>query len=282
MPKLIVDFSPLVVASYTALAYQSQDKTVDIDLVRHVALDGIRFVNSNFKRTYGNPIIAVDCKKSWRKETFPYYKANRAKMRKESDINWAELLQCVNTVKDELIEAFPYKVLEVDRAEADDIIGVLARKAVAEGEEVMIVSGDKDFVQLQADTNLVRQWDKRTDTFIGVENPKRFLFEHVLKGDSGDGIPNVISPSDSYVTKTRQKPMTQKRLDHFWENKHELKEMDRFKLNLQLIDLRFTPKDIQENIIKADAEYKCNDRNGLQNYFIAKRMKKLYEKLNEF
>lgn len=265
------------------LAFQSVDKTVDVDLVRHVTLDGIRYVNSKFKKEYGDPVIAVDDKNgSWRKTAFPYYKAHRKKDRKQSDIDWPELFRCVNTIKQELIEVFPYKVIEVDGAEADDIIGVLTRVAVSNRERVMIVSGDKDFIQLQIGTDLVNQWDKRTDTYVGSEDPKRYLFEHILKGDRGDGIPNILSAADSFVSNIRQKPMTNAKINYFWENTEELKQNNRFKQNLQIIDLRFTPGNIKEKIIDQYKNYQCNDRRNLHDYFVQKRMKTLYEHLKEF
>lgn len=280
---LIIDFSQLVVSSYMVLAFQSVDKTVDVDLVRHVTLDGIRYVNSKFRKEYGDPIIAVDAKNgSWRKTAFPYYKAHRKKDRKQSDVDWPELLRCVNTIKQELVDVFPYKVIEVDGAEADDIIGVLTRVAVSNRERVMIVSGDKDFIQLQIGTDLVNQWDKRTDTYVGSEDPKRYLFEHILKGDRGDGIPNILSAADSFVSNIRQKPMTNAKINYFWENTEELKQNNRFKQNLQIIDLRFTPGNIKEKIIDQYKNYQCNDRRNLHDYFVQKRMKTLYEHLKEF
>lgn len=264
------------------LVFQSMDKTVDLELVRHVTLDGIRYINSKFRKEYGDPIIAIDGGSSWRKQLFPYYKAHRSADRKKSEIDWDELLRAVNTIKNELKEVFPYKVIEVKHAEADDIIGVLTRDAVARGEKVLIVSGDKDFIQLQAGNNLVTQWDKRSDTYVGAEDPIRYLFNHVLKGDAGDGIPNILSAGDSFVTKTRQKPMTQKRLDEFWEDKSKLKEIGRFLQNVKLIDLKYTPKELQEQILEQYNNYIVNDRKDLHDYFVSKRMKKLYEHLKEF
>lgn len=257
--------------------------TVDQDLVRHVSLDGIRYINSKFRRKYGNPVLAIDSiKGSWRKQVFPYYKANRADTKKKSAIDWVELLRQVNTIKNEIIEVFPYKVIEYDHAEADDIIGVLTRYSVSQGEEVMIVSGDKDFVQLQINTDLVQQWDKRLDKYVGSDNPKRYLFDHVLKGDAGDGIPNILSPADSFVNRIRQKPMTQKRLDEAWDYKEALKENKRFLDNLQIIDLSFTPKEMQAGILEQYQNYNVNDKSKLHEYFIAKRMKKLFENIQDF
>lgn len=283
---LIVDFSQLAISSYMAIATSSNfkvDDGIDTDLVRHVCLDGIRYVNSKFKRKYGSPVLAIDSPKgSWRKQVFPYYKASRSKIRKDSAINWVELLAQINTIKQEIVDVFPYKVIEVTHAEADDIIGVLVRNSITNNEETMIVSGDKDFIQLQIGTNLVQQWDKRLDRYLGSEDPKRYLFEHVLKGDSGDGIPNVLSPGDAFVSKIRQRPMTQKRMDEFWENPQQLKEFPRFIENLKIIDLKFTPPELQKNILDMFNQYQVNEKNKLHQYFISKRMRKLYESIGDF
>lgn len=268
-----------------ALAFSdpSMSGLVDQDLVRHVSLDGIRYINSKFRRKYGEPIIAIDSNKgSWRKQIFPYYKAHRKEDRKKSSIDWGELLRQINTIKNEIIEVFPYKVIEIDHAEADDIIGVLTRESININQEVMIVSGDKDFIQLQVNTDLVQQWDKRMDRYLSHENPKKFLFEHVLKGDSGDGIPNILSPADAIVNKIRQKPMTQKRLDEFWDDKSQLKDNSRFKDNLRIIDLSFTPKQMQEDILSLYHQYVPNDRSKLKHYFIEKKMRKLYENIQDY
>lgn len=280
---LICDFSQLVIASYMAMAFSESITEVDEDLVRHVSLDGIRLINSKFKRQYGDLILAIDSSKgSWRKQVFPYYKAHRSINRKKSSIDWPELLRIMRVIKEEIKEHFPYKVIEVDHAEADDIIGVLAKKAVSENTECMIVSGDKDFIQLQINNNLVQQWDKRTDRYIGAENPKRYLFEHVLKGDAGDGIPNILSPGNSFVNSIRQKPMTQKRIDSYWEDNTELRENKRFIENLRIIDLSFTPENLKKDILDQYENYKLNERSQLKNFFIEKRLKRLYENIQDY
>lgn len=283
---LICDFSQLVIASYMAMATSGSADAfgvVDEDIVRHVSLDGIRFINSKFRGRYGEPILAIDSSKgSWRKEVFPYYKAHRSVNRKKSNIDWPELLRIMSVVKTEIKENFPYKVIEVDRAEADDIIGVLARRAVAEQQDCMIVSGDKDFIQLQINNDFIQQWDKRTDTYVGSSDPKRYLFEHVLKGDSGDGIPNILSPADSFVNKIRQKPMTQKRLDEYWDDPTPLKDSFRFRDNLKIIDLRYTPTELISQINEQFDNYQAKDRSTMKQFFIDKRLRKLYENIQDF
>lgn len=272
-----------------AIAFSSASgDDIDLDLIRHVTLDAIARINSKFKRQYGSPVFAIDSKQgSWRREVFPYYKATRAAERKKSTINWTELIAYINSVKLELIEHFPYKVIEVPRAEADDIIGVLTTKSVAENEPVMIISGDKDFIQLQIDNNLVQQWDRRSESYIGSENPKRYMFEHILKGDRGDGIPNVLSSGDCLVTGVRQKPMRAAKIEEWWSNPTLLREQsdefkERLEMNKLIIALRNTPKDLQEQILSSYESYEPNHKSNLHQYFIDKRMKKLYESIKDF
>lgn len=280
---IIIDFSQLVIAGYMAAAYNNGAyEDPDEDFVRHISLNSIRLHNSRFRRQYGQLVLAVDSPKgSWRRSIFPYYKKTRADNRKKSAVNWELLHRNIRLIKEELIAHFPYKVIESDYAEADDIIGVLTRH-VSEYEDVLIISSDGDFIQLQIDRPNVHQYDHRLDRYLSAENPRKYLFEHILQGDRGDGIPNILSPEDSFVTKTRQKPLSQKKKEEYWADPSVLKGDPRFTKNVQLIDLKFTPKHIQEDIIKKFEEYKPAPRVSLQEYFIKHRMRLLYENIGDF
>lgn len=253
-----------------------------IDILRHVTLDSLRATNVKFRKDYGQPILAIDAKNSWRRDIFPYYKANRKEARKDSAIDWALLMNQIRTIIDEIKENFPYLTIESPRAEADDIIGVLTREAISQNRKVMIVSGDKDFIQLQIGTDLVSQYDKRQDKYVSDANPKRYLFEHILRGDRGDGIPNIRSPGDSFVTKTRMKPMTAKIINEFWDDPYSLMENERFIVNREIIDLRFTPEEIKEDILNQYRSFKNDKPNNIKSYCIEHRMKKLYNAHGEF
>lgn len=258
---------------------------VDEDIVRHVSLDGIRLINSKFRSQYGDPILAIDSRKgSWRKKVFPYYKAHRSDDRKKSSINWPELIRQMDVIKNEIKETFPYLVIEIDKAEADDTIGVLSRLAVENKQDAMIISGDRDFIQLQVDNQYVQQWDKRSERFVGADDPKRYLFEHVMKGDRGDGIPNILSPGDSFVNKIRQKPMTQKRLNEFWEDSTLLRPYaDRVKENINIIDLKYTPSEIKEAVMEHyNVGPPDHPRSRVRDYMIEHRLKKLHENIQDF
>ena len=99
--------------------------TVDGDMVRHMILNSLRMYRERFHDEYGEMVICYDSKHYWRRDYFPQYKMNRKKVRDDSSHDWDNIFECLNAIKEELTEFFPYKVVEVYGAEADDIIGVL-------------------------------------------------------------------------------------------------------------------------------------------------------------
>ena len=162
---------------------------VEEGMVRHMVLNAIRSYKQKFSHEYGEMIIACDNTNYWRKQIFPYYKANRKKAIEKSELNWKDIFECMNKIRAELKEFFPYKVIDVESAEADDIIGTLTREFSSElnnGVKILILSGDKDFIQLHVYPN-VSQYDPVRKKWIKHEDPERFLHEHILKGDAGDG-----------------------------------------------------------------------------------------------
>jgi len=280
---IIIDYSQVCIANYMKAIGKYTNIPVEIDLLRHMILNSIRAVNSKFRTQYGELVIAVDSPNSWRRDFFPYYKANRSQVRKTSDVDWAELYACLKKIKDELIEYFPYTVIQIEKTEADDIIGVLARHCIEQQEACLIVSGDKDFIQLQADNIFIKQWDTKNERWMTDANPKRFMFEHVMRGDLADGIPNVYSPDDQFITKAaRQKKITTKLLDTLWEQGLESADLPYLKRNITLIDLRRTPKELQEQIIAAYHSSPKKNKSQVLNYFIKNNLKQLTPSLGDF
>ena len=279
---ILVDYSTVSVSNF-ARAAGSEHLDVDIDSIRHMIMNSIRKINVAFRREYGEMVLAVDAKHSWRKEVFPYYKASRAKDRKKSNIDWKELYRVCGEIREEFQEWLPYKVICADLAEADDIIGVLARHSRDTEQPTVIVSEDKDFIQLQIDNSFVKQFGPIRETWIGVDDPKKYLFEHVIKGDRGDGIPNILSPNDALVTTgTRQKSVFQKKLDEWWEDPSELQGNPRLKENIRLIDLNKTPKAIVNDILTEYTNYETPERSLLWKYMVKKKLNKLTDKIKDF
>lgn len=263
--------------------------TIEIDLFRHMVLNSIRSYKAKYEREYGEIVIACDDKKYWRKQAFQHYKANRKKAREESDINWNQIFNCLNTVRDELKQHFPYRVIQVDGAEADDIIATLCMQygsLLRTKEKILILSGDKDFVQLQVYAN-VEQLDPIKDKPIRTTDPHKYLREHILKGDRGDGVPNILSPDDCFVRNERQKPLSKKRIEQLVavaDVSAVLSEQEykNFKRNEQLIDFHMVPQYISSSITEKYESEANKTRSKMLNYFIEHKLKLLTEHINEF
>jgi len=258
---------------------------LDESLIRHMVLNSLRTYVKQFKSKYGDIVIACDSRKYWRKDFFPFYKANRKKDRDKSNLDWPKIFEILNKIRDELKENFPYKVIEVEGAEADDIIGVLtARKASSEG--VLILSSDKDFVQLQRYSN-VTQYSPILKRFITSDNPLLYIKEHIIKGDRGDGIPNFLSSDNVFVVGERQKVINSKKLQEWLSKEPEdfcvNEQMLRgYKRNQKLVDLSYTPEELKASIVTAYETCKSGNKQKLLTYFIEKRLKNLIEVLDDY
>ena len=278
---ILVDLNQVLLAGLMAQIANQKGK-LDEHLIRHMVLNIIRNHVKNFKAEYGEVILCCDNRKYWRKEYFPFYKANRKKNRDKSDLDWHLIFDMLAKFKQELKDNFPYKVLDVEGAEADDIIGTLVPRAKAD-EKVLILSSDGDFLQLQSYGN-VKQYNPSQKKYIVSSNPIMDLKEKIIRGDKGDGIPNVLSSSDCFVRDLRQTPITQKVLDKLMHESY-LEQSDTIKANFirnsTLIDLSFIPSEIKEKIINTYEETKPA-KGKLLNYFIEHKLKNLMEVIEEF
>jgi hypothetical protein len=282
---IIVDLSQVMISNLMMQLGNHTNTEVEEDILRHMVLNSIRSYNVKFKNEFGEMVIACDDRKFWRRDIFPYYKANRRKSREKSELNWTQIFDALHKIRDELKVFFPYRVIQADGAEADDIIGTLVMSYGDTNEKILILSGDKDFVQLQRYNN-VKQYDPVQKKFRTTNDPDRFIKEHIMRGDTGDGIPNFLSTDNCLVVGERQKPVASKKLDIWVNLKPEEFCDDRmlrgYRRNEQLVDLSFIPRHIQDDIL---TEYKAQagkDRKNLFNYFIEKKLKNLIESINEF
>lgn len=280
---IIVDLNQVMISNYMIQVGNHTNLAIDENLFRHMVLNSIRAINSKFSAEFGELVIACDAPRSWRKQVFPYYKANRKKAREDSELNWTALFESLNKVRDELKEYFPYRVIQVEHAEADDVIGSLVEQY--HGYPILIVSGDKDFVQLQQYMN-VKQYDPVRKRFITHNNPAQFVREHIIKGDMGDGVPNFLSKDDTYVTGARSKPIRAAKLEQ-WINMDPADFCDEqmlrnYKRNEQLVDLSFTPEEIRQGVL-AEYEAQSNkNKSKLFNYFVEHKLKNLMESIGDF
>lgn len=257
----------------------------DLDLFRHMVLNSLRVINRNHRDQFGQPVIAIDsATASWRKQTFPYYKAQRSESKLSSAIDWKQVAVFIATMTKEIHEISPFLVIQIDGAEADDVIGQLARNNIANAEVTLIASGDRDFVQLQAGTNLVSQWDNARSVWVSSDDPVRYLFDHVLKGDRGDGIPNVLCDDDHFIAKTAKAPaMTKKKLDYWWDTgAKDLIGKPSFRRNINLIDLKSTPKPIKQQVDEIVATAPVKNCSMLLDYFIQHGLASLSSTIRDF
>ena len=280
---ILIDYSQIAISNIIV------QKLNDEDMIRHMILNSIRMYNKRYRDEYGQMVICADGMNTWRKEFFPEYKAHRRKNRDESSQDWTEIFRILHTVRDEIRDYLPYKVIHMEGVEADDIIGTLTLQTQEFGmdEPVMIVSSDKDFIQLQKFKN-VKQFSPIQKKLVTDDSPRTYLFNHIMRGDSGDGIPNVLSADDTFVSENQQTPLRQKRIDEWLENSDNLREvMDddiyrNYQRNKKLIDLTEIPEEIQESIINNYVEQPIAMRMKVLNYLIKKRCNQLIEVVEEF
>jgi hypothetical protein len=261
-----------------------KDIELDVNLLRHMVINTIRSHYVKFKKDYGELVIACDNKKYWRKQVFPNYKANRKKAREDSGYDWNTIFDAINLLKLELKEIFPYKVLEIEGAEADDIIATLCK--IVRDEKILIISGDHDFLQLQKYDN-VNQYSPIQKKAIKADRPaSEILLEHIIKGDKGDGIPNVLSGDDAIISGERQKAIHSKKLNEWIKDPISMPHDDAFIKNYQrnqmLIDLSKIPQDIEEQIINSFNSSPKKDRSMILDYFIQNKMKNMMEFVEDF
>lgn len=282
---ILIDLNQVLISNLMQQIGSNPKMKLDEPLIRHMVLNSLRSYAKQFKSKYGDIVVACDSKKYWRRDIFPFYKAHRKSDREKSEFDWHLIFQTLNKIRDELKENFPYKVIEVEGAEADDVIGVLTARLAAH-EEILILSSDKDFVQLQKYQNVV-QYSPILKRFVKTEDPLEYIKEHIIRGDRGDGIPNFLSPDNTFVAGERQKVISSKKLKE-WINSSadEFCTTDimlrGYKRNQMLVDLDYIPEVIKEQIVKAYDVPKTGSRQKMLNYFIENRLKNLIECLDEF
>jgi len=280
---ILVDMNQVTISN---LMIQMKDEPLSEDLVRHMVLNSLRSYKTKFSKDFGELVLCYDDKHCWRKDYFPYYKQNRKKARSESSLDWNELFDILTKIQNELEENFPYKVLKIDGAEADDIIAILSNKISSTPnlyEEILIISGDKDFIQLHQSDN-VKQYSPTLKKFVVDENPEQYKFEHIIRGDKGDGVPNVLSQDTVFVEDLRQRPITKKKLTEWKENGIPEGEIKRnYQRNKTLIDFDSIPNELGELIYNMWVDkITQNDKSKILPYFMKHRLKELTEKLGDF
>lgn len=277
---ILIDNNQIILANIFQAAKEGE--ALNENYIRHTVLNTYRKYKTDFRK-YGELVICNDGSNYWRRDYFPLYKANRRKQQQEKKEEWAEIFRILDTIRDEVKETFPYPSLRLQGAEADDIIYTLT-KTFCQSDKIIIVSNDKDFQQLQMFPN-VRQFGPTTKEYINCPDPRGFLLEHIIRGDSSDGIPNILSDDDTFVEDNkRQVRLTQKRIDGLKKDSENSSffENPKYIRNQTLIDMSNIPQDLQDNILDEYNSQKNKGRDKLLTYFIDHKLKSLLPLLEEF
>jgi len=280
---ILIDYSQIALSNIIV------QKLNDEQMIRHMILNSIRMYNKKYRNEYGQLIICADGMNTWRKDFYPEYKANRKKSRDNSSMDWTEIFRILHTVRDEIRDYLPYKVIHMEGIEADDVIAslVMETQEFGQDEPVMIVSSDKDFIQLQKFKN-VKQFSPIQKKVVTDSNPRTYLFNHIMRGDSSDGIPNVLSADDTFITEKNQTPLRQKKIDEWLEHSDNLRDVmtddiyRNYQRNKKLIDLSDIPESIRESIINNFNGQTKTPNMKVLNYLIKKRCNNLIEVVEEF
>ena len=296
---ILVDYSQVALAAILTFQRELKGDEAEVkNLIRHVTLSTLKSYKKKYGKDYGELVICCDGRKYWRKEFFEFYKGMRKSNRDKSDLDWKLIFDTLSEMREDLAKVFPYRVLHVDRAEADDIIAVLVKYLqenllvqeglVEEPQKVLILSSDKDFKQLQLYPN-VKQWSPMQKKYITATHKEiiEHKIEHIVKGDTGDGVPNILSKDNVFMEGERQKPMSAKRLQEFFDNgfaacKND-EERRNWHRNSTLVDFDFIPPDVSEDIIKAYINTQpSGDKMTIMNYLIEHRCRLLLDELEDF
>ena len=278
---IIVDVNQIMISNLMVQINGRNAVELSENLVRHMVLNSLRAHNKKFRKDYGEMVIACDSGKVWRRQAFPNYKAGRKANREKSGHNWELIFDILANVKNEIKQFLPYKVIELETAEADDIIAVLCRRIK---EKILILSGDKDFIQLHNER--IKQYNPVLNKFVGKdENPSLYIKEHILRGDRSDGIPNVLSDDNVFIEGRRQTPLSKKKVES-WVNEvvptFTEEQQKNYERNRQLIDLNCIPKELEDKINREFENIEVATRDKILNYFITKKLKTLIEVIDEF
>ena len=277
---ILLDTNQTMIATLFSLFKKDELNNITENDVRRATLLGISRFNNQFKDTYGDIILCYDVGSYWRKDIFPEYKANRKKEQKDDGIDWGKIYGYFKIVKNEIKQIFPYKSIYFSGVEADDIISVLVENFY-DKDKILIVSSDKDFQQLQRFPN-VEQYSPNKKKMIVCKDPESFLIEHMVRGDSSDGIPNVLSDDDAIINPDKKQTiMTKKRVGEAIKqynsgvldfNKTHIKYIRNWIRNKTMIDMSEIPQEQKDKILEEWSKPIIGDKSQIFNYMMSNRL----------
>ena len=284
---LLIDLSQIAM-SIVSETFNPRDIITEID-VETVIFNTIRTNVRRFKDKYPDIVICIDSKeKYWRCDYSYYYKGTRKANRSKTGLDYETIFAGLANTIESLRKFFPYKVIEVSRIEADDIIGYLS-KSLCQTRPVMIVSADGDFTQLH--NKNVKQYSPILKKQIGHKHGsgRNDLLMKIIKGDRKDCVSNIKSASDHLLVNANnsinQTAIRAKWLEECMADPESVctpEEYKRFKENEKLLNLKLTP---EEYTVKIQEEYQKmpkGNKPAIYNFFMRKSMIYLIDKVDEF
>jgi hypothetical protein len=296
---ILIDYSQVALAAILTFQRELKGSESEVkNLIRHVTLSTIKSYKKKYGKEYGEIVICCDGRKYWRKEFFANYKGMRKSNREKSDLDWGLIFDTLNEMRQDIAQHFPWKVMHIDRAEADDIIAVLTKYLqeneliqqglIEEPQKILILSSDKDFKQLQL-YDTVKQWSPMQKKYVTATQREiiEYKIEHIVKGDAGDGVPNILSKDDVFMNAERQKPVSAKRLQEFFDNGFNAcrndEERRNWHRNSTLVDFQHIPEDVSKMILDSYISNKpTGDKMTVMNYLMENRCRLLLDELEDF
>lgn len=291
---ILVDLSQIMISNIMVNYSMLNNGEFDQNMCRHMILNSLRAYNCNFRGKFGQMVLAVDSDICWRKDFTPMYKANRVGDKQKSHIDWDRVHSITAKIKTEAKLYLPFIFVKVEGAEGDDIIAVLTERHYKK-EPILVISGDKDFRQLQRYKG-VEIYHPIHKHFVNEDYPLRYLKQQIIRGDKADNVPNILSPMDTFMTEgARQRPISTKKIDTWMELApekfcHTIEMLERYNENRMLIDFTKIPEKLQDKIM---LEYRVKElsnigldkekiKKGLTNYFNKYELNQLKSKIEDF
>ena len=295
---ILVDYSPVLIScAHSAVSWEKKrDKQIeqgksmskaereakveDVHLYR--MLNTLRMVNVKYRKHYGKMVICVDRKPYWREEQFPNYKKNRKPMDRTMD--WRAFFDNGDIILDACKNVFGWKVLDLPKMEADDSIGVLVHKFL--NEKHMIISPDGDYKQLQIYPN-VSQFDVIRNKKVIEKYPERWLRFKIITGDKKDGIPNIVSDVNTFMTEGARQNSIKNEDKQSWSETEspmffcDQEMLERFNFNEKMLDMSKVPEEQVKQILDG-YRVPANPPGNLYGFFASKGMVSFIDQLGDF
>lgn len=290
---ILIDMNQVMISNLMVQINSRSELT--IELIRHTVLNCLKSYKKKFGKEYGDLVLCYDSKRYWRRSFFEYYKSNRKKDREKSGHDWGSIFDVLNQVKEEIKNNLPYKVMCIEGSEADDVIAILCKEQgvinirlqnnMQPVSKILILSGDKDFIQLQK-YPFVKQYNPVQKKYVEGVDPKTYVLEHVIKGDRSDGIPNIFSQDDTFALGMRQKPVPRKLLNTIVSSDISQvltpEQYRNWERNSKLINLENIPEDVADDILNEYYSLTPAPKSKLISYLSENNLTKHLETIEEF